>query len=55
MEYPKNHFLVQLNALSTLVRHLDVHTLIYFETTFQALFPLFDMLRAIFCLRNVFS
>ena len=28
---PKISFLVKLNALSTCLKHLDVHTLIYFE------------------------
>ena len=33
MEYPyKIPFLVQLNALSTCPKHLDVQTLIYFES-----------------------
>ena len=35
--------------------HLDVHNLIYFELSnnVKALFPIFHMFGAIFCLRNV--
>lgn len=56
MEYLKfrtlKSYFGHVKGFINMVRHVDVHTLIYFELSnnIQALFPVFHMFRATFCL-----